>query len=351
MTSNGTIDLRSDTVTRPGPEMRRAMAEAEVGDDVFGEDPTVARLQERAAELFGMDAGLYVTSGTMGNQVAAKSLTQAGDEIILEASAHMFMYESAGLAAISGVQTRTLQGDRGILSPEAIRETIRPPGDSHYPPTTLICLENTHNLGGGKIYPLDLIQAIRAVADEYGVHMHLDGARVLNACAATGISPATYAQHFDSISCCLSKGLGAPVGSIVVGSCDFIERAHRFRKMLGGGMRQAGIIAAGGLYALEHNVARLKEDGDNARRLAEGLAEIEGIRINPEEVETNIIFFGVDEEVIPQKAFGERLRDRGLLVESEHFDRVRVVTHLDVMRDDMEAALEIVGNVLEEARG
>jgi len=327
------------------------MADAEVGDDVFGEDPTVARLQEKAAELFGMDAGLYVTSGTMGNQVAAKSLTQAGDEIILEATAHMFMYESAGLAAISGVQTRTLRGERGVLSPEAIRETIRPRGDSHYPPTTLICLENTHNLGGGKVYPLDLIRAIREIADEYGVRMHLDGARIFNACAATGILPSTYAQYFDSISFCLSKGLGAPVGAVVLGSHDFIERAHRFRKMLGGGMRQAGIIAAGGLYALEHNVERLKEDGDNARRLAEGLAEIEGIQVTPEEVETNILFFGVDERIIPQRAFGERLQNRGLLVESEHFDRVRVVTHLDVTREDVEAALEIVREVMTEAGG
>ena len=329
--------------------MRQAMADAEVGDDVFGEDPTVTRLQEKAAELFGVDAGLYVTSGTMGNQVAAKSLTQSGDEIILEATAHMFMYESAGLAAISGVQTRTLRGERGILSPEAIRETIRPRGDSHYPPTTLICLENTHNLGGGKVYPIDLIRATREISDEYGLRMHLDGARIFNACAATGISPSTYAQYFDSISFCLSKGLGAPVGAVVLGSSEFIERAHRFRKMLGGGMRQAGIIAAGGLYALEHNVERLAEDLNNARRLADGLAEIEGIRIDPEEVETNILFFGVDERIMSQRTFGERLRDRGILVESEHFDRVRTVIHLDVTREDIETAVEAVREVMVEA--
>ncbi len=271
-----TIDLRSDTVTRPSDEMRRVMAGAEVGDDVYGEDPTVNRLQERVARLLGKEEALFVPSGTMGNQISIKVHTQAGDELIAERDAHIFQYETGGAAFLSSVQVHTVQGERGILTAGHVREAIRP--EIYYMPRTrLICLENTHNRAGGSIYPLRVIEEIEALAREQKLKMHLDGARLWNACVATGISPATYAGFFDSVSVCLSKGLGAPVGSVIAGSKDFIDSARHYRKIFGGGMRQAGILAAAGLYALDHNIARLIEDHEKAKILAGALARAKGL--------------------------------------------------------------------------
>ncbi|MDP2972738.1 MAG: GntG family PLP-dependent aldolase, partial [Deltaproteobacteria bacterium] len=253
------IDLRSDTVTRPTPLMRKAMSEAEVGDDVFGEDPTVNALHERVAQMLGKEAALFVPSGTMANQLAIKSHTQPGDEVIIEATSHPYNFEGGGGAVLSGIQFYCLRGVRGILDASQIEEAIRP-DDHHFPVTRLICLENTHNRGGGAIYPIDKMAEIYRLAKSKGLLVHLDGARLWNASVATGISPHEYGQWADSVSVCLSKGLGAPIGSLVAGSRIFIDRVHRFRKMFGGGMRQVGIIAAAGLYALEHHIERLKED-------------------------------------------------------------------------------------------
>ena len=259
------IDLRSDTVTKPTPAMRKAMAEAEVGDDVFGEDPTVNALQEKVAKILGKEASIFVPSGTMANQLAIKSHTQPGDEVIIEATSHPYNFEAGASAALSGIQFYCLKGIRGILDASQIEEAIRP-DDHHFPVTRLICLENTHNRGGGSVYPIKKIAEISRFAKSKGLLLHLDGARLWNASVAAGIKPQEYAQWADSVSVCLSKGLGAPIGSLVAGSKTFIDRVHRFRKMFGGGMRQVGIIAAAGIYALDHHIGRLKEDHENAKR-------------------------------------------------------------------------------------
>ncbi|MBI2562568.1 MAG: threonine aldolase family protein [candidate division NC10 bacterium] len=264
------VDLRSDTVTKPTPEMRRAMAEAEVGDDVFGEDPTVNRLEALAAERLGKEAGLFVVSGTMGNQVSLMAQTQRGDEVILDESSHIFNYEVAALVVLSAVQPRTLRGQHGILDPEDIRRAIRPP-NIHAPRNTLIAVESSHNRGGGTCYPPETLREIRRIATTNGMAVHLDGARIFNASIATGAPVRELAAQADSVTFCLSKGLGAPVGSVVVGTRAFIDRARRARKMFGGGMRQAGILAAAGVVALETMVDRLQEDHENARSLAEGV--------------------------------------------------------------------------------
>ena len=263
------IDLRSDTVTKPTAAMRKAMAEAEVGDDVYGEDPTVNALQEKVARILGKEAAIYVASGTMANQLAIKSHTQPGDELIMEATSHPYNFEGGAIAAISGVQVYCLQGVRGILDASQIEAAIRPT-DHHYAVTRLVCIENTHNRGGGSIYPLKKMEEIYRLAKSKGLLVHLDGARLWNASVATGIKPHEYAQYADSVSVCISKGLGAPVGSLVAGSKTFIDRVHRFRKMIGGGMRQVGILAAAGIYALDHHVDRLKEDHDNAKTSRHG---------------------------------------------------------------------------------
>ena len=287
------VDLRSDTVTRPTQQMRRAMAEAEVGDDVFGEDPTVNRLEAVAAERLGKEAGLFVTSGTMGNQVCLMAHTQRGDEIILDENSHIFNYEVAALAVLSAVQARTLHGRHGILDPEDVSQAIRPP-NVHHPKDTLVCVESTHNRGGGTVYPLETLRAIRRITTERGLAVHLDGARVFNACVASGTPVREVAAQADSVTFCLSKGLAAPVGSVVTGTRAFIDRARRARKMLGGGMRQAGILAAAGIVALETMVDRLREDHENARVLADGLARLPGIQIDLNLVQTNIVIFSVN---------------------------------------------------------
>ncbi|MEW5723024.1 MAG: low-specificity L-threonine aldolase [Thermodesulfobacteriota bacterium] len=342
------VDLRSDTLTKPSPGMRRAMAEAVVGDDVFGEDPTVNELQEKAAALLGHEAALFVPSGTMANQVALNVLTRPGEEVIVEAGAHTFMYEAAAASVISSVQYRPLPGRRGLITAGQVEEAVRPVGDPHQPPTRVVGIENTHNRGGGTVYPLETIAAIRAVADRHGLLMHMDGARLFNACRASGLAPAAYARHFETVSFCLSKGLGAPVGSLLVSSRDRINRALRVRKMLGGGMRQVGILAAAGLYALEHNVDRLGEDHDNAQVLARGLAAIEGLEIDPAEVETNIVIFRVTRPGLDPAGLCAHLATRGVLVLPFGPDRIRAVTHLDVDRAGVERAVETAAEVLRQ---
>jgi threonine aldolase len=338
------IDLRSDTVTKPSPAMREAMAHAEVGDDVFGEDPTVNRLQEVAARLLGKEAALFVPSGTMGNQLSVRLHTKPGDEIIVEAGAHVVRYESGAAAGLSGVQTRWLPGTRGILEVDEIEAAIRPP-DYHNPPTTLICLENTHNRGGGTIYPLATIKAIRKVAEALGIAMHLDGARLFNAVVATGVPAAEYARHFETVTFCLSKGLGAPVGSLICADQERVVKLRRLRKMFGGGMRQAGIIAAAGLYALEHNITRLAEDHVHAKRLAATLAALPGVRINPAHVETNIVVFDISETRRRAEEVLALLKAEGLLLVPFNPTTLRAVTHLDVPRDQIEQACGILKKV------
>ena len=338
------IELRSDTMTKPSPGMRRAIAEADVGDDVWGEDPTVNALEARAAALLGKQAALFVPSGTMANQIAVRSLTRPGDEIILETGAHIVRYESGSASALSGIQPCTISAPRGIVTPEDVEAAIRPP-DIHYPPTTLICLENTHNRAGGTVYPLDIIARIRAIAASRHIAMHLDGARLFNASCAAGVAPDVYASHFETVSFCLSKGLGAPAGSMVVSSAERIARMRRIRKMYGGGMRQAGILAAAGLYALDHNIARLRDDHDHARQLANGLATIPGITIDPDAVETNIVLFDAAGTRHAPDAFMTALNNAGVRVSRFTPTTFRAVTHLDVSRQDVLDAVEIIRDI------
>ncbi len=339
------VDLRSDTVTTPTPEMRRAMAEAEVGDDVFGEDPTVNRLEAVAAERLGKEAGLFVVSGTMGNQVSLMAHTQRGDEIILDENSHIYNYEVAALAVLSAVQPRTLHGHHGILDPEDIRQAIRPP-NIHYPRNTLVAVESSHNRGGGTVYPLATLREIRSIARADGLAVHLDGARVFNACVATGTPVREVAGQADSVTFCLSKGLAAPVGSVVVGSRAFIERARRARKMLGGGMRQAGILAAAGLVALEKMVERLREDHENARHLAEGLAALPGVTIDLTRVQTNIVIFALRRKDLDAPGLILKLAELGIKALSMGPDSIRMVTHKDVDRAGILRTLEALGTIL-----
>jgi len=338
------IDLRSDTVTKPTPAMRQAIAAAPVGDDVFGEDPTVNELQAKAAELLGKEDALFVCSGTMANQLAIMAQTHPGDEIIADRNCHSFNYESGGVAALSGVTIHTIEGRRGILTVQQVSEAIRPL-DHHYASTRLICLENTHNRGGGSIYPLEEILKIRELAVERGLLMHLDGARLFNASVASGIDAREYARPFDSVCFCLSKGLGCPVGSLVVGSAKLIDRVHRFRKMVGGGMRQIGILAVAGLYALEHNISRLKQDHDHAKTLGQALHTMKKITINPGEVETNIVIFDVAETGMDATEVVGRLKQQGVLMLAISQTRIRAVTHLDVSEADIHQAIDVLGSV------
>lgn len=338
------IDLRSDTVTQPSPEMRRAMAEAEVGDDVFGDDPTLNRLQEQVAALLGKEAALFTPSGTMANIISILAQTQPGDEVIVERESHTFNYEVAGAAVIGGIQLNPIPGQRGILNPDQIAANIRH-RDVHVPPTRLICLENTHNRGGGSIYPLPVIQAIHRLAQQHQLTMHLDGARLFNACVATGLQPLDYARCFDSVMFCFSKGLGAPIGSIVAGNKEFIERAHRFRKMLGGGMRQLGILAAAALFALEHNIERLAEDHEHAKMLAMGLAHVAGFHIDPDHVETNIVIFDVARTGRTAAEVIRKFADHGIWLVPFGPTLVRAVTHLNVARADIERTIRVANEL------
>ena len=339
------IDLRSDTVTKPTQAMRKAMAEAEVGDDVFGEDPSVNALQEKVAKILGKEAAIFVPTGTMANQLAIKAHTQPGDEVIIEASSHSYNFEAGAGGALSGVQFYLLKGTRGILAASQVDEAVRS-GDHHFPVSKLICLENTHNYGGGALYPIEKMREIYQLAKARNLMVHLDGARLWNASVATGIEPQEYARWADSISVCLSKGLGAPIGSLVSASKTFIDRVHRFRKMFGGGMRQVGIIAAAGIYALDHHVDRLKDDHQHAKRLAFGLKEIKGISVNPEEVETNILFFDVAQTGKTSPQIVEAMKKEGVLIHASGKTRIRLVTHLDVDSEDIETALKAFRRVL-----
>ncbi len=340
------IDLRSDTLTTPSQAMRAAMANAEVGDDVFGEDPTVIRLQEAVARLMGKEAGLFVPSGTMSNQIAIKTHTQPGDEVICEYGAHLMNYESGGPAFHSQVQLHPLPGRLGVFTTEQVEAAIRP-HNVHTPPTRLITIENTHNRAGGTIFPLDEINSIKELARAHDLRMHLDGARLLNAVVATGIPADKWAAPFDSVSLCLSKGLGAPVGSVLAGSSDFVARAHRYRKLFGGGMRQAGIIAAGGLYALSNNIDDLARDHDHAQRIARTLAGLPGIIIDPTAVHTNIIIFEVEDSRGSGAQVEQQLRQAGLSSLAFARRKVRLVTHRDLSVSDIDQAIKIFKEVFD----
>ncbi len=340
------IDLRSDTVTRPSEGMRDAMARASVGDDVYGEDPTVNRLQDMAAALMGKAAALFVPSGTMANQLCLRVLSRPGEEVIVDGRSHMVRYEQGAGAALSGVQFHWVTTERGIMAPEQVEAAIRP-RDPHTIPTALICLENTHNAGGGTIYPLRTVEQIRGIAQNYGIPLHLDGARLFNAVVATGVTAAEYARHSETVSCCLSKGLGAPVGSLIVtNELSLMDKLRRFRRMYGGAMRQAGIVAAAGLYALEHNIARLKEDHQNAKRLAEILREVPSVSVDAEAVQTNIVIFHVVECSLSATTILEALKKEGVLINCIGGTTFRAVTHLDVTSKDIEAAGQIFRAIL-----
>jgi threonine aldolase len=326
-----TIDLRSDTVTRPSPAMRQAMASALVGDDVHGEDPTVNRLQEQAARLLGKEVALFFPSGTMANQASLRVLTRPGDIVIGAKDCHVLRYEAGAAAALSGLQIRTI-GERGCFEADDVRRAIQSE-DLHSAPTSVLALENTHNVAGGRVFPPDLLEAVTHVAREAGLRLHLDGARLCNAAVACGRPLAELAAPFDTVSVCLSKGLGAPVGSVVATSRERLTPLLRIRKMMGGGMRQVGLLAAAGIHALEHNVERLAEDHANARRLAAGLAEL-GFPVE-ETPETNIVMFRVDDE----QGFLRTSRERGVLINPMAPGRFRAVTHLDVSPSDVEDCL------------
>jgi threonine aldolase len=340
------IDLRSDTVTQPTDAMRKAMARAEVGDDVYGEDPTVNRLQDMAAALLGKRAALFVPSGTMGNQLAIRAHTQPGQEVIVESKAHIVRYEQGAAGALAGVQLHWIDGERGIMTAEQVGAAIRPK-DPHSIQTGLICIENTHNSGGGTIYSLSTIEKIRAIATKHKIPMHLDGARLFNAVAATTLPAATYAQHFETVSFCLSKGLGAPAGSLLVSSdIHLIERARRFRRMYGGAMRQSGILAAAGIYALEHHVPLLKQDHDHAKKLARALQQIPAVRIAPQHVETNIVIFDIPDPGRTPADLVAQLKDHGVLVHAIGDRSFRAVTHLNISAKQIDEAANIFAQVL-----
>ncbi|HEY6249768.1 MAG TPA: threonine aldolase family protein [Candidatus Angelobacter sp.] len=340
------IDLRSDTVTKPTPEMRRAMAEAEVGDDVYGEDPTVNRLEQRTADIFERPAALFVPTGTMGNQIAIKVHTHHGQEIICEERAHIINLESATVSAFSGCMPRTIYGEDGVLTWAQIKRKIAP--KIYYRSQTgLIVLENTLNLAGGTIFPQDVADEICDRAHEVGLPVHLDGARIFNASVAIGKPVAEISRKFDSVMFCLSKGLAAPVGSMLAGSKSFIEKARAFRKAMGGGMRQSGILAAACLIALEKMPARLKEDHENARLLAAGLAQVKGIKIDPNKVPTNILVFDISATGMNADDFNHKLAMRNVLANTVGPEQMRFVTHLDVSRDACMKTLQVVRAILD----
>ena len=335
------IDLRSDTVTLPSPGMRKAMTEAPVGDDQYGEDPTVRRLQERIADLLGKEAALFLPSGTMANQTGLKLLTRPGDDVIVGDEAHIVWHESGAAAANAGVQF-TVVGRGGLFNAADFEAAYKPPGHIIYPPTTLVTIENTHNRGGGVVFPQADVVAICAAARKLGVRSYLDGARLFNTAAATGLSLDELAAPADLVSVALSKGLGCPVGSLIAGRKADIDRAVRVRRMFGGAMRQSGIIAAAGLYALDHNVARLSEDHANARLLAEGLAGVRGIDLDLATVQTNIVIFRTTETAPDAATVVARAKERGVLVGAFAARTVRAVTHLDVTRDQAQRASEVL---------
>jgi len=329
------IDLRSDTVTLPSPEMRRFISEAPVGDDVFGEDPTINRLEEETAALLGHEAAIFMPSGTMSNQIAIKAHTQPGDELLCEENAHIYVWEAGGPAVHSGVTSRTIVGRAGQFTLADLEGKIRPIND-HYTRTRLVCLENTHNRGGGSVFPLSEIQRIRAWTREKGLAFHLDGARMWNAAVAGGHHPSEIAKEFDTVSVCFSKGLGAPVGSALVGPKELIGRARRIRKLFGGGLRQAGIVAAGALYALRNNISRLREDHINAQIIANAVRNSPNLMLDPDCVETNLVWFRVKQGKGSAATLAAKLRGQGVMVSNPLPDLLRACTHLNVNRADCE---------------
>ncbi len=341
------VDLRSDTVTRPSRAMREAMAAAEVGDDVYGEDPTVNRLQEEVAGLLGKPAALYVPSGSMANQIAIKIHTQPGDEVLTGQGGHSYLFESGAAPAIAGVQITLLPGD-GRFTADAVRAAYK--GDNHNnPPTRLVAVENTHNVGGGLVWPPAQVASVCDAARERGLALHLDGARLWNAAVATGLSLAEMAAPFDTVSVCLSKGLGAPVGSLIAGSRELVWKAHRVRKMLGGGMRQAGVLAAAGLYALEHHRDRLRDDHANARLIAERLAAVPGLSIDLDRVATNIVMVDIAEGGPNAETLQARGAEAGVLFFAMGPRRFRLVTHLDVTSADCRRAADALAGLMGRA--
>jgi threonine aldolase len=343
------IDLRSDTCSRPSDAMRQAIATATVGDDVYGDDPTVRQLEREVADMLGKEDAVYMVTGTMTNQVAIRAHTEPGDAVLFDQNAHVYILEGGAPAAISGVLPRLLPGVRGVFTAADVDAAL---GVSHrfFPstiaaPVKLLCLENTHNIGGGKIWPLDSLKEVTALARSRGLSLHLDGARLWHATAETGIAECEYAEHFDTVSVCFSKGLGAPIGSALAGTKDFIQRARRFRQQMGGGFRQAGIMAAGSLYALRNNRGRLAEDHEHARMLAEGIAGLPGIALDVSTVETNIVRFGVT--TVAAGEFVERLYEKGLHVLPSGNDGVRAIPYLNISRRQVREAIDIISSVAE----
>jgi threonine aldolase len=339
------IDLYSDTMTKPTAAMRQCMATAEVGDEQKGEDPTVNRLQEMVAELLGKEAAVYLPSGTMCNEISFAVWARTGDEMILHRDSHPVHFEVGGPAFLARMMLYPLDGRRGMFTAEQVEEAIRP-DSPHCPRSRLVEIENTHNMGGGSIWPLAQLQAVCATAHRHGLVTHLDGARLLNAVVATGIPAQTYAEPFDSVWIDLSKGLGCPVGAVLAGSCDFIKDARRLKHLFGGAMRQAGIIAAAGVYALQHHVARLAEDHAHAQRLAQALAELPTVELNPADVETNIVIFGVAAVGRPATQIAEQVEKAGVRVSVVGRTKLRAVTHLDVSRQDIERAITVFRRIL-----
>jgi threonine aldolase len=339
------IDLRSDTVTKPNPKMRAAMAAAEVGDDVYSEDPTVNRLEERAAVIFGKEAALFVPTGTMGNTIAIKLHTNHGEEVLCEARSHIVDWELSMMAWFSGCIPRTVSTEDGVMGWKQIENVLRPAGP-HNAPTTLITLENTHNMSGGAVYPQEIIDEICANAHERRLKVHMDGARVFNASVASETPVSRIVRDADSVMFCLSKGLGGPVGSLLLGTADAMARARLYRKRLGGGMRQAGVLAAAGLIALDESPARLHEDHQNARYLAERLSQLPGIKIDPSRVSTNIVIFDISGLGLSTGQFSSELKSRGVLANGISSTQMRAVTHMDVSREQCEQVAEIVAEVV-----
>ena len=344
------IDLRSDTVTRPTMAMREAMMAAPLGDDVLGDEPTVQALEAKIAAICGKEAALYVPSGTMANQLAIRSVCEPGDEIIAHKESHIIQYETGAPAALSGCMIAMLDGPGGTFAPEDVRAAIRPK-DQHAPISKMLLLENTHNKGGGTVWPVDQFAAVAAEGRACGLHVHIDGARLMNACVALSVAPTAFTQHVDSVSVCFSKGLGAPVGSALVGSAPLIARARRFRKMFGGAMRQSGLLAAACIYALDHHVARLADDHANARRLARQIAGTPGLSLegSPDTIPTNMVFLRLDARMGTAKDFCARLAQHGVAAIGMGPVRVRMVTHLDVSADDIDRAGEAIARAAKEA--
>jgi len=337
------IDLRSDTVTKPSEAMRKAMYEAEVGDDVFKEDPTVNKLEEYTADLLGKEAALFVSSGVMGNQICLNVLTNPGDEVICERDAHIFNYESGSPAALSGIQLHPVDGVGGVITAQQVEPLIRPSSAYYMSRTKVVALENTHNRASGAVYPLDKIIEMKNLVKKYNLLFHLDGARLWNASVASGVPLKNYTVHFDSVSCCFSKGIGAPVGSIILGTKDFIKEAYRIRKAWGGGMRQSGVLAAACLYAIQNNIERLAEDHEKAKLLAKAINENRNLDIDLDSVQTNILIFkpikfSVEESI-------RKCKEEGLLLSVGKIDSLRAVTHLDVSFEDINKAIEIFNKI------